>query len=316
MVDFGELSMLTLTGSTALQLYAQNGVADELSDSPSCNGLDWGHGHAKDLQDLEELGLSPSPEHPVDILVDHRDHRIQSSKVVNHVCQSKLPPHAVVRLAPGVLIATPEFCFLEAAKQGVAYAAAIGMECCGAYGRDGSPRGFADRTPISSLARLSDAVAATKGHRGRRNALTALRLVLENSRSPLETKTALALTCPELLGGYGLPSPICNYEVIRERGQFHLFQSPRYYVDLCWPDSKVAVECDSYAYHASRGDLDNDCMKRNSLTAVGWKCYSATAAQLTGDLLDVFAHQVANALGAAAARPDPAVRDKLMETLP
>ena len=116
--------MITLTGNTALQIYAQSGIAEEASGSPSCNGLDWGHGRAKDLLDLEELGISPSPEHPVDILVDHRDHRIQSNKVVNHVCQSKLPPHAVVRLAPGVFIATPEFCFLEAAKQGVAYAAA------------------------------------------------------------------------------------------------------------------------------------------------------------------------------------------------
>lgn len=307
--------MITLTGNTALHIYAQSGIGEEVSGSPSCNGLDWGHGSAKDLLDLEELGISPSPEHTVDILVDHRDHRIQSNKVVNHVCQSKLPPHAVVRLAPGVFIVTPEFCFLEAAKQGAAYAAAIGMECCGAYGRDDSPRGFADRAPISSLTRLSVAVAAAKGHRGRRNALAALRLVLENSRSPLETKTALALTCPETLGGYGLPSPICNYEVVRELGQFGVFQSPRYFIDLCWPNKMVAVECDSYSYHASKDGLDSDSMKRNSLTAVGWRCYSATAAQLTGDQLDVFAHQVANALGAAAARPHPAVRDKLIETL-
>ena len=144
--------MITLTGDTALQIYAQNGVAEEILDSPSCNGLDWGHGRAKDLQDIEELGITPSPDHPVDVLVDHRDHRIQSSKVVNHVCQSALPPHAVVRLAPGVLIVTPEFCFLEAAKKGVALAAAIGMECCGAYGRDDSPRGFSDRAPITNLA--------------------------------------------------------------------------------------------------------------------------------------------------------------------
>ena len=305
--------MITLTGDTALQIYAQNGVAEEILDSPSCNGLDWGHGRAKDLQDIEELGITPSPDHPVDVLVDHRDHRIQSSKVVNHVCQSALPPHAVVRLAPGVLIVTPEFCFLEAAKKGVALAAAIGMECCGAYGRDDSPRGFSDRAPITNLARLSNTVAMARGHRGRRNALAALRLILENSRSPLETKTALALTCPE---GYGLPSPICNYEVVREPGQFGVFQSPRYFIDLCWPNNMVAVECDSYSYHASKGGLDSDSMKRNSLTAVGWKCYSATAAQLTGDQLDVFAHQVANALGADAARPHPAVRDKLMETLP
>ena len=308
--------MITLTGDTALQIYAQNGVAEEILDSPSCNGLDWGRGRAKDLQDIEELGITPSPDHPVDVLVDHRDHRIQSSKVVNHVCQSALPPHAVVRLAPGVLITTPEFCFLEAAKRGIAFAAAIGMECCGAYGRDDSPRGFSDRAAITSLARLSDTVTLARGHRGRRNALAALRLVLENSRSPLETKTALALISPKALGGYGLPSPICNYEIVREPGQYNVFQSPRYFIDLCWPDSMVAVECDSYMYHASRDGLDDDSMKRNSLTAVGWKCYTATTAQLKGDRLDVFAQQLANALGAAAEQPHPCARDRLMELLP
>lgn len=53
--------MITLTGNTALQIYAQSGIAEEASGSPSCNGLDWGHGRAKDLLDLEELG-SPPPQ--------------------------------------------------------------------------------------------------------------------------------------------------------------------------------------------------------------------------------------------------------------
>ena len=41
--------MITLTGNTALHIYAQSGIGEEVSGSPSCSGLDWGHGRAKDL---------------------------------------------------------------------------------------------------------------------------------------------------------------------------------------------------------------------------------------------------------------------------
>ena len=46
---FREPSMITLTGNTALHIYAQSGIGEEVSGSPSCSGLDWGHGRAKDL---------------------------------------------------------------------------------------------------------------------------------------------------------------------------------------------------------------------------------------------------------------------------
>jgi very-short-patch-repair endonuclease len=40
--------------------------------------------------------------------------------------------------------------------------------------------------------------------------------------------------------------------------------------DLTWPDVKVAVFCDGYAYHGNPETLELDAKKRNFLQSKGW----------------------------------------------
>jgi very-short-patch-repair endonuclease len=43
-----------------------------------------------------------------------------------------------------------------------------------------------------------------------------------------------------------------------------------YVVDLADPVQRVCLEADSFAHHASRGALRNDCRRYDELTRLGW----------------------------------------------
>lgn len=308
--------MIVVVGDSALQILAMDGLTSQLDPIEQGSSFPWARGYARDLKELEEYGISCSRQRPLHILVDGKASRIQSDRVINHICSGGLPAGALCHLAPGVVVASPEFCYLQAGQEGIERAAAVGMELCGAYGRIDGARGFTDRQPISTLDRLQRFIAGAKGFNGIKAARQALDYVLEGSRSPLETKAALLLTFPTSLGGYGLPKPTCNHVIVPQGSERAVFQEPYYVADLCWENERVTVECDSYAYHASREQLDHDARKRNSLTAAGWSCISATSAQLEGFDLDVLARQLCQLLKIPFNQPEAALRDRLIARLP
>ena len=62
-------------------------------------------------------------------------------------------------------------------------------------------------------------------------------------------------------GGDWAP-PVRQFEV--QIGERHFF------LDFAWPEQRVAVECDSFAWHASPSAWAATCERRNALTAGGW----------------------------------------------
>lgn len=308
--------MITLTGPSALEVYATLADPEQAAESANLDALDWSSGSASDLDALEELGIPATSQSPVHLLCPSRSTRVQSRRVVNHVCSGRLPKGSLRRLGPGVLICSPELCFVQAGKDGVGYAAAVGMELCGNYGRCSSHRGFIERDPLCTPDDLAGYLADLKNISGLERARRALPLVLAGSRSPLETKTAIILTASVQLGGYALPKPICNHTVIPTSAERPLYQAPYYIIDLCWPEQKVALECDSYTHHRTHDELEHDAMKANSLTSTRWTCLQATSGQLSGDQLDVLARQLSATLGVAHKQPAASQRDRLIASLP
>ena len=70
-----------------------------------------------------------------------------------------------------------------------------------------------------------------------------------------------------------------------------------WFVDVAWPDWKVAVEIDGWAFHRDHKSFRRDASKRNALVRAGWLPLSftghdvhdepaATAETLTGVLAD------------------------------
>ncbi|MFI5053196.1 MAG: type IV toxin-antitoxin system AbiEi family antitoxin domain-containing protein [Acidimicrobiia bacterium] len=78
-----------------------------------------------------------------------------------------------------------------------------------------------------------------------------------------------------LVRDLGLPAPRCNYKV--EVG------GRRRYVDLAWPQAKVAVEFDGFIPHSTRRVFDDDRVRQNDLVAAGWTVFRLTKTMLELD---------------------------------
>lgn len=78
----------------------------------------------------------------------------------------------------------------------------------------------------------------------------------EPGDSELESRVLRAITAA------GLPEPVRQHRVVvGER---------TYYLDLAYPDRKVAIEVDGFDYHRDRGAFDGDRRRQNDLVGAGW----------------------------------------------
>lgn len=307
--------MITIVGDSALEILSEPEMLLRLGDPCQAKGTEWSSFSKTDVESLNRL-IPFDDRNPIHVLVDSPKTRVSTKRVVSHVWSGRVPPGSLYHLAPGVLVASPGFCYLLAAgTSSKARALSVGMECLGLYGRRRGTRGFSDRKPLLSWSELASYLEGAKGCYGVRNATRLLPRVLGNSRSPMETCVVLALTLPVREGGYGLPRPELNVTVSFPPECRLLAQRPYYEVDVCWERQRVALEYNSYADHLSRSSLDGDAMKANSLRSCGWKVLVATRAQLEGVALDVLARQVAHFLGVRARQPSARLRDQLLSDL-
>ena len=94
--------------------------------------------------------------------------------------------------------------------------------------------------------------------RGARGPRTVARLVDPASGSVLETLLRLLLQDV-------LPSPRSQYEV-RDRSGDLVAR-----VDLCWPERRLVVEADGFAFHSDRRAYRRDRERLNELERLGWR---------------------------------------------
>jgi very-short-patch-repair endonuclease len=55
-----------------------------------------------------------------------------------------------------------------------------------------------------------------------------------------------------------------------------------YKIDVAFPDEKVAIETDGWAFHSDQEDFQNDRERQNKLIMLGWKVLRFTWLDLTG----------------------------------
>lgn len=307
--------MITIVSESALEILSDDAMLSRLGDPCQASNLEWSTFSWSDVRELGGL-IAFDQRRPIHVLVGKPADRVHSDRVVSHVWSGPIPPGSLYHLAPGVLIASPGFCYLMASGSlSKPRAISIGMECVGLYGRRHDARGFSDRNQLMTKAELVDYLKGAKGCYGCRNALRFLPYVLERSRSPVETAMVLVLTIPSREGGFGLPRPELNMTIRPRPNEFSLSQRSHYEVDACWERQRLVLEYNSYSDHLSREALDRDAMKANSLRSLGWKVLVVTRAQLEGDALSVLAYQVARGLGIKRRHPKAEERDRLLEEL-
>lgn len=78
-----------------------------------------------------------------------------------------------------------------------------------------------------------------------------------------------------LVAGAGLPLPVPQFEVVLPDGR-------RVYLDFAWPDTRVALEAQSYRYHAGRIAWSRDQTRLALLSSMGWRVVPVTWDDLVG----------------------------------
>lgn len=134
---------------------------------------------------------------------------------------------------------------------------------------------FFDKDAVRDILAAIAAMEPATGVRGEPGAgIRALRATMEARRlelagaapgikrvgpqSPIEAHLLAALQ-----GVPGLPLPVAQYEI---RDGDRIITVP----DFAYPDARIAVFCDGFAFHGNRDTLELDARKRNWLQSAGW----------------------------------------------
>lgn len=144
-------------------------------------------------------------------------------------------------------------------------------------------------TAIRDHRATPDAVArrivelAARGRPSPSSLIEALALRCEGydpGRSALESRIIAALLA------HGLPEPVRQHPIVRGDGR-------RAHLDLAYPDVRLAIEVDGWAFHAGRGAFDADRVRANELVLLGWTVLRFTSAMTDEQICST----VARALG-------------------
>ena len=126
----------------------------------------------------------------------------------------------------------------------------------------------ADRFGARRRVRIAEMTELLEGMRGRgapalRRALPHVR---ERSWSPMETKVRVQLL------RHGYPEPALNHPVLE------VATGIEYYIDLAYPEERIAIEYDSEDHRIDRKAWEHDINKNDVLHEDGWKVIRVTFA--------------------------------------
>ena len=224
---------------------------------------------------------------PVHIVLGSQETRRLSPVATQHVFSAKTPIGCFMNIGNGVMVSSPEFCFLQMASQlTLIELIELGYELCGvyslplAYDKEVPECGFYQRKQLTGTRKLKDFLGSMTSVKACEKAQRAVRYIQDNSASPMETKLAMLMTLPYKLGGYGFKTPQLNYRITLSKTAKRYFTKDYYVCDLYWPDEKVAVEYDSDMFHTGSERIANDSNKRNALALQGIQVVSVTRRQL------------------------------------
>lgn len=133
--------------------------------------------------------------------------------------------------------------------------------------------------PITSVARIARYIGKCDGMRGVKRARRALRYMVDDAASPMESCLAVRLVLPNVLGGYNLPKMEMNREIVVPDGVGDRPGKSYRVCDLLWPQQRVAVEYDSTAHHVGAARIARDSARRGELKYAGIDVATITAPQ-------------------------------------
>ena len=127
--------------------------------------------------------------------------------------------------------------------------------------------------------------------RGRRGISGFRQILLERDRNT-PPGGEFARRMAAMLTDAGLPQPVFEYPVVVSGHQ--------YYLDLAWPECRVAIECNDRGSHETPRAFLRDPMKRNRCESAGWIYLEFTWSDVVHNTAEVLAQVVAARQRAAA----------------
>lgn len=224
------------------------------------------------------LGLSL----PISLMVSEKTNRNSTIAYRKFIQPKNLPQKSFVKLNTNlypaldqyeILIASPEYCFLCAAKDyPLCQLVEIGTNLCAIYVKDSSSSFYQrQRKPLVSQSALEKYVIAAEQMPLHRKSMIASKYVADNSRSPIESKLATICCLPRQYGGYGLKKPKLNYDVLHSNTGKKLLNRNSSNCDLVWPKERIILEYDSDIAHGNADQYAYDKIKYRSLTISDYK---------------------------------------------
>ena len=290
-------------GQSALEYYRANRFPGTTPDeSPAHLELKDAARTISDMKSVRLYGLNipePSPDTPLHLLVPSKQHRGSSPKVSAHVLSQTLPEGSFIEGNEYVSISSPEFLFLQMARElSLSELVALGMELCGTYrlACEEYPTRF-DCMVLTNRMKLALYIRRADGLPGVKRARLALQHIAEESASPMETVVYLLLCLPRRLGGYAFPQPILNSEIkfTASGKKFTVRRSS--YPDLCWQSKKVDLEYQG-GEHEKADRRAEDIMRRKALERMGYIVLELSYAEVTNiDLFHANVRKLAKLLG-------------------
>ena len=114
-----------------------------------------------------------------------------------------------------------------------------------------------------SLARLQAELGRSSG-RGQRGRSALTRLLRERTADYSPTHSVLETRFRQLLKRNRLPLPAQQHTIRRQRAGFAR-------VDFVYPEHRLVIEVDGFAWHGSRQSWQQDLLRQNDLVAAGFK---------------------------------------------
>lgn len=111
--------------------------------------------------------------------------------------------------------------------------------------------------------------------RRRRGTRILRELLLDRSPFASLSQSQLVEMTERIIKGRGLPLPIRELPVETRYGTIH--------IDLAYPEQKLAIECDGYAFHMDRQAFERDRERDNELQKLGWVVLRFTFSKVTLD---------------------------------
>ena len=233
---------------------------------------------------------------PVTVLASSKRARRQSQEIVTRCLTCGVPDKSFYQLRDGLFVAGPQLTFaLLGFGHPLGKVAEAGMNLCGRYYVHYITGEIRDRHDFAATPRqLRSFLDAVPDMRGARRATEALRWVVPNSGSPLESKMWLQYRLPRSRGGFNLPFDAMNYDVRSGRSAMLTTQDD-FSIDMVCTTRGFGLEYDGRDYHE---DAAHDKRRRNELAALGWEIAPIDKSTLyDAEQTERAAHQIARRLG-------------------